>query len=352
MKSWLKRKTSCWWVFWWHQRFYSVLRSGQGKLRQQTHWSHSENAPKLISLANKRLQLDRQLLQSQTFIFRARSQTLPENENRHLSNQSDFRLSDLPLRLLFNFPLSCPVPLTFFLWERFKESWSLGKMCSQYCQLAKWSHRFFSPFGELTSRGGALAGRALTDSKFWHPNRNSLSNFNDFNFMMHFQLFTLRHVTGFSDLVDLWVIKIKSPWSFAHVIRRDHVNRTTRRVYSVVKRRLYDYQTWQTSFLEIHEVRKGMWAFLPFDCADWLGRQTPITWRNTKRLSAFVSRTHVIFNSSFERERNAQLKINSKIKKQNMKRSGVQLGLRVVLALKTTKLCTSTVKSSWKYTSE
>ena len=104
-------------------------------------------------------------------------------------------------------------------------------MCSQYCQLAKWSHRFFSPFGELTSRGGALAGRALTDSKFWHPNRNYLSKFQRFQFMMHFQLFTL-HVTGFSDLVDLWVIKIKSPWSFAHVVRRDHVNRTTRREHT------------------------------------------------------------------------------------------------------------------------
>ena len=26
----------------------------------------------------------------------------------------------------------------------------------------------------------------------------------------------------------------------------------------------------------IHEVRKGMWAF--FLDADWLGRQTPVTW--------------------------------------------------------------------------
>ena len=28
-----------------------------------------------------------------------------------------------------------------------------------------------------------------------------------------------------SDLADLWVIKIKSPWTFARVVRRDHVNR-------------------------------------------------------------------------------------------------------------------------------
>ena len=33
------------------------------------------------------------------------------------------------------------------------------------------------------------------------------------------------HVIGFSDLVDLWVIKIKSPRSFAHVERQDQVNR-------------------------------------------------------------------------------------------------------------------------------
>ena len=41
-------------------------------------------------------------------------------------------------------------------------------------------------------------------------------------------------------------------------------------VYSVVKiTRLYDYQTWRTLFFwEIHEVRKGIWAFL-LDCALW-----------------------------------------------------------------------------------
>ena len=32
---------------------------------------------------------------------------------------------------------------------------------------------------------------------------------------------------------------------------------------------------------EMHQVRKGLWAlfsWLCFTCADWLGRQTPITW--------------------------------------------------------------------------
>ena len=33
------------------------------------------------------------------------------------------------------------------------------------------------------------------------------------------------HVIEISDLVDLWVIKVKSLWSFARVVRWDHVNR-------------------------------------------------------------------------------------------------------------------------------
>ena len=36
-----------------------------------------------------------------------------------------------------------------------------------------------------------------------------------------------------SDLVDLWVIKIKSPRSFAHVVRRDHVNRASENIRKV-----------------------------------------------------------------------------------------------------------------------
>ena len=45
----------------------------------------------------------------------------------------------------------------------------------------------------------------------------------------------------------------------------DHTARVCEKfVYPIVKRtRLYDYQTWQTLYLggEIHEVRKGLWAF-------------------------------------------------------------------------------------------
>ena len=106
------------------------------------------------------------------------------------------------------------------------------------------------------------------------------------------------HVIGFSDLFDLWVIKIRktmilcarstsrpneqmNKWTAARNV--DQAARTRERfVYSIVKvTRVYDYQTWQTFCWEIHEVRKGMWAFLSwlyFSDADWLGGQAPITW--------------------------------------------------------------------------
>ena len=98
--------------------------------------------------------------------------------------------------------------------------------------------------------------------------------------------FHFRHVIGFSDLVDLWVIKIKSLWSFARVVRRDHVNRarnadhTARAcemfVYSIVKiTRLYDYRTWQTHFLRNSRGAQRFVGFffliLLFGC--WLAGQ-------------------------------------------------------------------------------
>ena len=60
------------------------------------------------------------------------------------------------------------------------------------------------------------------------------------------------HVIGFSDLADLWVDLLICR-SFAHIVRRDHVNRARnanhavktceRFVYSIVKiTRLYDYK--------------------------------------------------------------------------------------------------------------
>ena len=54
-------------------------------------------------------------------------------------------------------------------------------------------------------------------------------------------------------------------------------------VYSIVKiTSANDYQTYMadTFFYEIHEARKGMWAISPIviSAADWLSKQTPITW--------------------------------------------------------------------------
>ena len=93
------------------------------------------------------------------------------------------------------------------------------------------------------------------------------------------------HVIAFSDLVDLWVIKIKKPMilcarstsrSREQSKNTDHTARTWERfVYSIVKiTRLYDYQTWQHIFGEIRGVRKGLWAFfliVRFGC--WLAGQ-------------------------------------------------------------------------------
>ena len=85
--------------------------------------------------------------------------------------------------------------------------------------------------------------------------------------------------------VDLWVIKIKSPWSFVHVVRRDHVKRAENArehanmwmfVYSRVKvTRFYDYQTWPTLLLS---GQRFVGVFLFFSrAADWLGRKVH-TW--------------------------------------------------------------------------
>ena len=87
-----------------------------------------------------------------------------------------------------------------------------------------------------------------------------------------------------SDLADLWVIKIKSLWSFARVVHRNHVNRAQnadqaartceRFVYSIVK--IIWLSNVTDIFREIQEVRKGLRAFYSWLCflvADWLGEQ-------------------------------------------------------------------------------
>ena len=51
---------------------------------------------------------------------------------------------------------------------------------------------------------------------------------------------------------------------------RSREQSTKRRLCSEKKQKVY-----RPILGEIHEVRKGVWAF--FFIADWLGRQTPIT---------------------------------------------------------------------------
>ena len=85
-----------------------------------------------------------------------------------------------------------------------------------------------------------------------------------------------------------WLIKIKIPWSFAHVVRRDQVNRLRNTdhaartrdmfVYSIVKNktRLYHYQTWQRHFEKFTRCAKICGLFFR-DCASrmligWAGK--------------------------------------------------------------------------------
>ena len=94
------------------------------------------------------------------------------------------------------------------------------------------------------------------------------------------------HVIRFYDLVDLWVIKIKSLWSFARVVHREQVNRARNADHAAKTCErfcLFCSQNNKIFWLanithmlvwEIHEVRKGLWAFFSivyFGC--WLAEQ-------------------------------------------------------------------------------
>ena len=73
------------------------------------------------------------------------------------------------------------------------------------------------------------------------------------------------HVIGFSDLVDLWVIKIKKPMilcarSTPRTRDAEHAARTYESfVYSIVK--ITNMTDTFCCCWEIYEVRKGLWAF-------------------------------------------------------------------------------------------
>ena len=98
------------------------------------------------------------------------------------------------------------------------------------------------------------------------------------------------HVVGFSHLVELWVIKIKSPWFFAHVVRPDHVNSTKLKSSSENMRKVCLFysqnniivwlsnmaDTFLEKFTRYAKVH-GLFSWLHFSGADWLCRQM-ITW--------------------------------------------------------------------------
>ena len=92
----------------------------------------------------------------------------------------------------------------------------------------------------------------------------------------------LNHMIGLTNLLDSWVIKIKSLWAFAHVVRRDHVNSTRNAAQAVrtcdrfVKISRVDYQTWPTHLFEkcTRCVKVCGLFFLVVLSRCWLPRQT------------------------------------------------------------------------------
>ena len=92
------------------------------------------------------------------------------------------------------------------------------------------------------------------------------------------------------------LLRYKSPWSFAHIVCRDHVNRARNAdhtvrvcekvVYSIVKRtRLYSYQTWQTHFCRNSRgaQRHAGFYFLLVLLGFWLAG-----WANSEHMEGFL----------------------------------------------------------------
>ena len=85
-------------------------------------------------------------------------------------------------------------------------------------------------------------------------------------------------------------VRVKGPWSFAYVVRRDHVNRAQNADHATRTCEILYYSqnnkiVWlsnmaDTLVWEIHEVCKGLWSFfliVYFRC--WLARQAnSVTW--------------------------------------------------------------------------
>ena len=98
------------------------------------------------------------------------------------------------------------------------------------------------------------------------------------------------HVTRFSDNVDLWIIKIKSLWSFVHVVHRDQVNRTrntwisSENVWKVClfysqNNKIFWWSNVRDTFSELKVCGLSSWFWF-WDADHWLGRQAlQITWQ-------------------------------------------------------------------------
>ena len=96
------------------------------------------------------------------------------------------------------------------------------------------------------------------------------------------------HVIGFYDLWDLWVIKMKKPVIIcARSTPRSREQSTAAGrcemfVYSIGKvTRFYYYQTWLINLFEkFTRCAKvcALFSWFRFSGADWLRKQTPITW--------------------------------------------------------------------------
>ena len=104
----------------------------------------------------------------------------------------------------------------------------------------------------------------------------------------------------FFDLVDFWVIKIKILWSFAHVLRRDHVNRARnadqaarvcyRFVYSIVKITRVWLSNVEGTRLEKFTRYAKVYGLFLLDCAFWM-----LTgWAGKLRSRGFISKNHNI----------------------------------------------------------
>ena len=96
------------------------------------------------------------------------------------------------------------------------------------------------------------------------------------------------HVIGCSDLVDLWVTKIKksiilcaSSSQVDKTRSADHAARTCKRfVYSILTTRFYYYQTWLTHLFEKFTRCARIYGFLFLDCVSrvligWAGKLRP-----------------------------------------------------------------------------